>query len=155
MRQRNEKIASNQAGFTLVELLVVIGIIAVLISLLLPALNKARRAEALVSCSSNLRQIGTGWMMYSNANRDWWPVLKFNDGSIDPVYTPPSGAVAGDTARMCEGYSLEVFLSWYTGSKRNWSKANSSKYVVGGIWLCPVAGWTEPPVRAVSSWSMN
>lgn len=53
-------------GFTLVELLIVIGIIAVLISLLLPALNAARTASRTVSCLSNLKQIGTGILAYAH-----------------------------------------------------------------------------------------
>ena len=77
---------AGAAGFTITELLVVVGLIAVLISLLLPVLGRARAAAQATACLSNLRQMTTAWTIYLTENRGRLPEYVF--------YTPMQPDVA-------------------------------------------------------------
>jgi prepilin-type N-terminal cleavage/methylation domain-containing protein/prepilin-type processing-associated H-X9-DG protein len=90
-------VQARSGGFTLVELLVVIGIIALLISILLPALNRAREQANRITCTNNLRQIGTAMMIYVNISKGLIPIAPKNAcNDFDAWYyrtspNPPDG----------------------------------------------------------------
>ena len=89
----NVRPTRSPGAFTLVELLVVIGIIALLISILLPALNAAMERAHRLKCASNLRQVGQGLLLYANDHRGVYP-RTISNGSAG--FTAFTGAAAVD-----------------------------------------------------------
>jgi prepilin-type N-terminal cleavage/methylation domain-containing protein len=81
---------NRRFGFTLVELLVVISIIALLLSILMPTLNKVRIQAKITVCATNLRQLGLGVAMYMVSNNDHYPsyysMPQANSWTTDPSY---------------------------------------------------------------------
>jgi len=136
MTRRRTTISS---AFTLIELLVVISIIALLVAVLLPALASARLAAQSIVCSSNLRQLGTGYFTYAGENQGWWPVKGFNRNNGSPAREP--GAVWWTLAianTIGFKYTTETNLTnllpiapWLNQYTRSYADKNN------GIFQCP------------------
>jgi prepilin-type N-terminal cleavage/methylation domain-containing protein len=98
-------------GFTLVELLIVIGIIAILIAILLPSLQKARDQANSVKCMSNMRQLGMATVMYTTENKNMW----------------------------LPGYQIPEVTDTYPNGDARWFVWLPGKYLRGnpGVTVCP------------------
>lgn len=137
-------VTRQPGGFTLVELLVVIVVIAILSALLLPVLNRGQAAARSTACRSNLRQLGIAFMLY---------VDEFKKYPLDYIW----GMTNGDTA-VPDSYWYNKLLSYSGGTSEGWSfngpfscpserrggyDAKGAGYLYNALGTKPEAGWSS------------
>ncbi len=106
--QRNTR--SRPLGFTLLEMLVVMGIIAVLIGLLVPAVLDARQAARMLKCAMNLRSVGQGMSIYTNVNKGMFPpTYLFKGASADDGFIHWSSYIYGKAGVPPEAFQCPAF----------------------------------------------
>jgi prepilin-type processing-associated H-X9-DG protein/prepilin-type N-terminal cleavage/methylation domain-containing protein len=100
----HDKTRRSRGAFTLVELLVVIGIIALLVAILLPAMNRARESARATQCMSNLKQINMAMLMFANSNQGYLPQIGTAGTGAEAIDITGAGAPP-----------VNVMIRWFGG----------------------------------------
>jgi len=141
---------SRRGAFTLIELLVVIAVIALLISMLLPALGSAREAARRVKCLSNLKQTGVGIATYANDFAGWTPINYVSYEGVSPIpqKAKPKNTQANDYYHRLGGKLVDWGKNQMPGA--TWSD-NNSYITTTQVFYCP----SFMTIRPSGWWSVD
>lgn len=123
-------------GFTLVELLVVIGIIALLISILLPTLASARESANKVKCLNNLKQIGLGLQLYASNNREAWPRVNYKADETMKAFEDVTTTLTTENIYSSTNVTAGNFTNDVTAAV---FKLLATGDLTAGVFVCPSA----------------
>ena len=133
---------AGSGAFTLIELVVVIGIIAILAALLLPVISRAKHKAQGVFCSNNLRQLGLSWAQYAHDNSDKVPP---NNGDKQAGYNPA----------VSPYYPLTWCAGWLNNSVPVPANTNTAYLMASHLWPYHknLAMWHCPSDKSVSKFA--
>lgn len=141
---------NKSKGFTLVELLVVIGIIALLISILLPALNKARESAVRVACASNHRQVMMAVMMYADDYDSQLPGIATEPREVRGKHSKLHPA---PPANRWGPVGLALLKGYLGDNLRITDLSMGELYSARGIISCPAPMYDAPKASGEGNWA--
>jgi prepilin-type N-terminal cleavage/methylation domain-containing protein/prepilin-type processing-associated H-X9-DG protein len=145
----------KRKAFTLIELLVVVAIIALLISILLPSLSRARELAKRAVCASNLRGIGQGLHIYANDNREWFPHHYFRTTNTPSVPAQTDVEYIGTCGLDYHQYTCQT-----TNSQRSHPSRSLFLLIIGGQqtagqFICPSSADEEDDMRNRGAYALT
>jgi len=139
----------RRRGFTLTELLVVIGVISLLIGILLPALSRAREASRKTACLSNLRSLGQALIAYANVHHDKFP----NSSPPGPMYGPTAvpwyDQVGDSTTTLMVSFANEYLRGGRTADP---TAPATRELKVAQVFWCPSSVLPAPRRISTAEW---